>query len=401
MWLQRAAAPRLLRLAGHFPAVLVTGARQAGKTSLLRQTFPGATFISLDLPSAAEQAEESPGDLLDGLAGAAILDEIQYAPKAFRHLKARIDSDRHRNGRFLMTGSQKFSLMQSVSESLAGRCAILELDTLSSLEILGGLGRRAPPLPALVWRGGFPAIYRDTRLPVREFFSSYVVTYLERDVRGALRASSLRDFERFIRGCAIRSGQLLNLSDLARDVGIAVSTARDWISVLEASNVIVLLEPWFGNLGKRMIKTPKLYFRDTGLLCFLLGFETPESWTKSASVGAIWETFVLGQILRAQQAAATAGRVFFYRDVQGTEVDFVIEAGEALRLVEVRWSESRIEARSLGALRHVQDLLGPRAAAKHWVATRTDHPRAVAGAPGVRIIDASRFAGWFGSVEGA
>jgi uncharacterized protein len=293
MWIDRTVSRRLDTLSRQFPAVLVTGARQTGKTSLLRHAFPDADFVSLDLPSAAHQAEESPEQFLRSRSEPMILDEVQYAPGLFRHLKARIDDDRHRMGRFLMTGSQKFTLMESLSESLAGRAAIVELQTLSAEEIRSAFPRREPGVAETLWRGGFPELYRNRSLDPRDFFTSYVATYLERDVRLALRVASLRDFERFVRSCAIRSGQLLNMADLARDVGIAGSTARDWISVLEASNQVLLLEPYFGNLGKRLIKTPKLYLCDTGILCFLLGFDSPSSMESSPFIGAIWETFVL------------------------------------------------------------------------------------------------------------
>lgn len=240
-------------------------------------------MVSLDLPSAAAQAEHNPEEFLDQSGDPAILDEVQYAPHLFRSLKLRIDRERHRLGRFLMTGSQKFSLMKAVSESLAGRCAIVELDTLSAAELRAALRAKLPSATDLMWRGGFPELHRNPSLRTRDFYGSYIATYLERDVRLALRVSSLRDFERFLRACALRSGQLINLADLARDVGIAGTTARDWLSVLEASNQVILLEPYFSNLGKRLIKTPKLYFRDTGLLCFLLAIDSVEAMERSSA----------------------------------------------------------------------------------------------------------------------
>jgi len=396
MWIERRQADRLRRMARQFPAVLVTGARQTGKTSLLRRTFPKAPVLSLDLPSAAHQAEENPGDFLRDAADRVIIDEVQYAPGLFRQLKVRIDVQRHRMGHFLMTGSQKFVLMKSISETLAGRCGILELDTLSYAEIRAAFPRKCPQPSEVLWRGGFPELYRLRDLDARDFFSSYVATYLDRDVRQLVRVGSLRDFERFLRACAARTGQLLNLVDLARAVGIAGSTARDWLSVLEASNQIVLLEPYFRNLGKRLIKTPKLYFRDTGLLCFLLGLDSPAAMEQSPFIGAIWETFVLGQVLRAKMATGSAAGLFFWRDAHGTEVDFVIEHAGRLRLLEAKWSETLTDVRVLQPMRKVLALLGDHATTEHWVACRTRHAHTLPGAPTLRVVNGYEFDAWLG-----
>lgn len=390
MWINRALAARLTDLARAFPAVLVTGARQTGKTSLLRHTFPKASFVSFDLPSSAAQAESNPAQLLDGYTEPLILDEVQYVGGLFRFLKSRIDTDRHRMGRFLMTGSQKFTLMGSGSESLAGRCAIVELGTLSAAELRGSLGASVPDAVHCVWQGGFPETYRNPELTPRDFFSSYVATYMERDVRLSLRISSLRDFERFLRACALRSGQLVNFTDLARDVGIAGSTARDWIAVLQASNQVVLLEPYFNNLGKRMVKTPKLYFADTGLACFLLGIDSAEALLRSPFLGAMWETWILNQILRAKEARGSAAAIYFWRDVHGTEVDFVLDHGGRLRLIEAKWAENLSDRRTLASLLKVRDVLGERAADEHWIACRTTHDHLLPAHNSIRLLDGFR-----------
>jgi predicted AAA+ superfamily ATPase len=392
MWINRHLATRVLAAARQFPALVVTGGRQTGKTTLLRHLFPEASFASLDLPSAAYQADERGEEFLTGYQEPVILDEVQYAPGLFRHLKVAIDASRSRRGRFLMTGSQKFSLMRALSESLAGRCAVLELDTLSSTEILTAFPGEAIPVEEILWRGGFPELWRDREVDPPLFYSSFVATYLERDVRLALRVGSLRDFERFLRACALRSGQLLNLTDLARDVGIAGSTARDWLSVLEASNQVVLLEPYFANLTRRLIKTPKLYFRDTGLLCFLLGLEGPGGLSRSLLAGPVWETFVLGQILRTRATTGSAAQVFFWRDTHGTEVDFLIEQNGRVRLIEAKWTETLGDPRALRPLFRVRDLLGDQAAPEHWIASRARHPHSPV--PGVRLINAASFTGW-------
>lgn len=396
MWIDRRLSDQVLASARQFPALVVTGGRQTGKTTLLRHLFPDASFASLDLPSAAAQADERGEEFLRGYPEPVILDEVQYAPGLFRHLKLAIDARRSERGRFLMTGSQKFSLMQALSESLAGRCAVLELDTLAGPEILAEFTEEEILTEEILWRGGFPELWRDREVEPRLFYSSLVATYLERDVRLALRIGSLRDFERFVRACALRSGRLLNLTELARDVGIAATTARDWLSVLEASSQVVLLEPYFNNPTRRLIKTPKLYFRDTGLLCFLLGLESPGALAASPLSGAVWETFVLGQILRARAAAGSAAQVFFWRDAHGIEVDFLIEQNARVRLIEAKWAEVLGDTRSLKPLLAVRDLLEDRAAPEHWVACRTRHPHSPAGIPGVRLINAASFEGWFG-----
>jgi uncharacterized protein len=397
VWIDRRMSDQVLSAARQFPALVVTGGRQTGKTTLLRHLFPDASFASLDLPSAAYQADERSEEFLRSYKEPVILDEVQYAPRLFRHLKAAIDARRSVRGRFLMTGSQKFALMHALSESLAGRCAVLELDTLASTEILAAFPGEAILPEDILWRGGFPELWRDREVEPRLFYSSYAATYLERDVRLVLRVGSLRDFERFLRACALRSGQLLNLTELARDVGIAGTTARDWLSVLEASSQVMLLEPYFSNPTRRMIKTPKLYFRDTGLLCFLLGLESPAALAASSLSGAVWETFVLGQIVRARAATGSAGQVFFWRDAHGTEVDFLIEQNGRVRLIEAKWAEAVGEPRALKPLLTVRDLFGDRAASEHWVACRTPHPHAPAGVSGVRLINAVSFSGWFGT----
>ncbi len=396
MWFSRAIAPQVLAAARQFPALVLTGGRQTGKTSLLLHLFPQAAFASLDLPSAAQQAEEDGERFLAGFPEPLVLDEVQYAPGLFRYLKVAIDRRREGRGRFLMTGSQKFSLMQGIAESLAGRCAVLELDSLSASEIRSGLPEAELATEALLWRGGYPELWRDRDIDPRLFYASFTATYLERDVRLALRVGSLRDFERFLRACALRSGQLLNLSDLARDVGIAATTARDWLSVLEASGQMVLLEPYFNSPTKRLVKSPKLYLRDTGLLCFLLGLDRPSALAGSALFGAVWETFVLGQILRARAALGTAAQVYFWRDAHGVEVDFVIEHNGRVRLIEAKSTAALVDVKVLKPLLGVRELLGERAEAEHWVASRTAHPHVPPGLPGVRLVNAVRFDGWFG-----
>ncbi|MFO1466997.1 MAG: ATP-binding protein [Steroidobacteraceae bacterium] len=315
--------------------MVLTGARQTGKTTLLRQEFPEHLWVSLDLPSVAEQAERDPERFLAEHPPPLIIDEMQYASQLFRFIKVAIDRDRHRMGQFLLTGSQKFTLMREVADSLAGRVGIAALEPLSVEE----LGEANPGWSALLARGLYPELWRVPDSNASEFYAAYVATYLERDVRQILNVQNLRDFERFLRAAAVRSGHLLNLSDLARDVGIKPHTARAWLSVLEASNQIVLLEPYFENVGKRLVKSPKLYLTDPGLLCFLLGLDA-RSVASGPLIGTIWETLVFAE-LRKRAAAdlnAAASALWFYRDAQGREIDFLRASGGQLDLVEAKWS---------------------------------------------------------------
>ncbi len=336
MWIHRDIEPRLRRSARTRPVVVLTGARQTGKTSTLLKLFPRHKLVSLDLPTEAEQAEKEPGAFLGRHASPIILDEVQYTPGLFRHLKAVVDAHRHRNGQFLLTGSQKFTLMKSVAESLAGRADIVELETLSWAEIARALPGTG--LEATIVRGGFPELQANPEIDHVAFYNSYIATYLERDVRSLANVGNLRDFERFLRACALRSANLLNKSDLARDVGIAPSTANLWLSALEASGQVVLLEPWFSNRTKSIVKSPKLYLADTGLLCALLNVRTEEALGQSPAAGAIWETFVFAQLRARERRAGRTGGLFFWRD-RAREVDFVVDVAGRLELFEAKWTE--------------------------------------------------------------
>jgi len=291
-WYNREISEKILASTASFPAIVVTGARQTGKTSLLRRLFPHYNYVSLDVPSRAAQAEESPELFLKNYPPPVVVDEVQYAPKLFRHLKVAIDENRAIKGKFVLTGSQKFTLMREVSDSLAGRCAVFDFETLSVSEILAPTSTDfdTERVVQILLRGGFPELWQDTTIDHVKFFESYLATYLERDVRQLINVASLRDFERFIRACAARSGQLLDKASLARDVGISSTTCNDWISVLQASNQIALLEPWFGNFSKRLVKSPKLYLCDTGMLCFLLNLSS-DAVSESPFIGAIWSLF--------------------------------------------------------------------------------------------------------------
>jgi predicted AAA+ superfamily ATPase len=354
MWIPRSVEPRLQRSAKTRPVIVLTGARQTGKTSTFLRLFPGHAFVSLDLPTEAEQAEKEPRSFLQRHPPPVIIDEVQYAPALFRHLKVAVDAHRTHNGQFLLTGSQKFTLMKDVSESLAGRADIVELETLSFAEIRAALPQTG--VEAAIVRGGFPELYANPEIDLIAFYNSYLATYLERDVRSLANVGSLRDFERFVRACALRSANLLNKADLARDVGIAPSTANLWLSMLETSGQVILLEPWFSNRTKSIVKSPKLYFADTGLLCALLNIRSEEALLQSPAAGAIWETFVFAQLRDRERRAGRVGSLFFWRD-RTREVDFVVDAGARLELLEAKWTELPDTSDTVN-LKFVRDIVG-------------------------------------------
>ena len=361
-----------------FPVTVLTGARQAGKTTLARHVWPNARYVSLDDPAEASQAQHTPDAFLARHAPPVVFDEIQYAPEIFRHLKRAVDRDRQ-PGRYLLTGSQAFNLMGGVSESLAGRTAVLTLPTLAFDEVFPAATR--DDLDRFLWRGGFPELWARPDLSRDLWMGSYVATYLERDVRQALNVGDLRDFDRLLRAAALRTGQLLSYADLARDVGIAPNTAKRWLSVLAASQQIFLLEPYHQQRAKRLIKAPKLYFNDTGLLCHLLGFEHIGALQNHAMWGAVWESFVVAELCKRMQATMRPRPMWFWRTAQGDEVDLLIETGPTeFVAIEVKTSE-RIGEADLRGLHKLADEYGPRAITAARVVCRTETPYPVGADP--------------------
>ena len=368
MWIGRDFSERILAAARARPAVVVTGARQVGKSALVRRLFPEHSYVSLDLPSLAAEAEEEPASFLARFPPPVVIDEVQYAPGLFRHVKRVIDEHRDRRGQFILTGSQKFQLMHSVSDSLAGRVAVLDLLPLSFSEIRGAYPDY--PLAMALLRGGYPELYADPELSAPAFYRAYLATYLERDLRQLLKVVHLRDFERFVRACAFRSAQILNKSDLARDVGISPSTANEWLGALEASNQVALLEPWFSNQNKSLVKSPKLYLCDTGLLCALLNISSVDELLRSPHVGAIWETLVFNELRKTLDREDAGPGLFYWRD-RKTEVDFLRHKGGRFTLWEAKWSEFP-DARDTAGLVRVRAELG---------ATQVDGASVVCRAP--------------------
>ena len=325
----------------YFPCVTLTGARQTGKTTLLRSLLPEYNYVSLDLPSIAALADETPEIFFEKYKSPLIVDEVQYAPKLFRFLKERLDSERHNMGQLVLTGSQKFELMKNISESLAGRTCVMELEGLSWAEYKNApcfSDENPASFETFIFRGGFPELTREPDFPLDMFFSSYLATYLERDVRQLVNVSNLRTFEQFIRLLAIRNAQMLDMAEIGNSLGISSKTVASWLSVLETSGQITFLQPWFGNVGKRIVKTPKVYFNDTGLLCWLLGIEKDKLKT-SPFAGSIFETAVFSELRKNNKLNGSKKQLYYYRDVSQTEIDF-LEIGAGCRLIESKLTEN-------------------------------------------------------------
>lgn len=356
-YIPRSLEPALLRAAREFPALVLTGPRQAGKTTLLKHLF-GRThaYVSLDPPDVRAAAASDPRGFLDLHPAPVVLDEVQQAPELLSFIKERIDGDRGRRGVYVLTGSQNLLVAQRVSESLAGRAGIFRLMPFSGREVqaIRGAGpiwggrlstRRRPVLsgPALwraLLRGFYPEVVVEAGRDARLWLSSYVQTFLERDVRALRQVGDLSLFQAFLQVLAARSGQLLNLADVSRDLGVAINTAKAWLSVLEATYQVIVVRPYSANVGKRLVKTPKIYFTDTGVLCYLSSLRDPAHAAAGPMAGAIMETAVLGELVKQQIARGNEPRIHFWRTSTGSEVDFLVESGESLVPIEVKASST-------------------------------------------------------------
>jgi predicted AAA+ superfamily ATPase len=376
-----------------FPALVVTGPRQSGKTTLVREQFGDThSYLTLDDPLVRDLALEDPRLFLARHPAPLIIDEVQQAPELLRMLKLDIDEHRRDGGRYVLTGSQLFPLMQGVSESLAGRAAVFSLHSMSMAEIeqraeagspdqvLADLPRsllspdRAQPMAVAtrVLRGGYPEPALDPGFDLTTWHSSYVQTYLERDVRALRAVSDLRDFRRFLVALAARCGGLLNASELARDLGVSQPTVRAWISVLEASGQAAALSPWFRNLGRRLVKSPKVYLLDTGTLCYLLRIREPEQLLDGPYAGLVFETAVHAALVRLFTHRGEAPPLYHWRTADGHEVDFIVELGDRLVPVEAKLTATPKRRHASGILR-LQQLIGD-AARPGFVACLVDRP---------------------------
>jgi uncharacterized protein len=333
----RTAESTLARYAKGFPVICITGPRQSGKTTLAKMAFPGKPYLSLEDPDIALLARKDPRGLLDQYPSGLILDEAQVVPEIFTWIKSAVDAHPH-PGAYVITGSRQFHLLEKITESLAGRAAFLNLLPFSLSELAHAGRKPADPFKTMV-KGLYPPVH-DRDVTPYDWYGNYISSYIERDVRSIVNVKDISVFQVFVRLCAARSGSILNLSDVARDCGINHNTAKAWISVLETSGVVFLLRPYHRNYGKRLIKSPKLYFIDTGLACRLLGIRDAERLFLSPSRGAIFESFIVAEFLKRRLNAGLSPDMYYWRDNNGIEVDLLLERGEGVDAVEIKSSKT-------------------------------------------------------------
>ncbi len=377
-FLPRTLEPILTQAVGEFPAVVLTGPRQSGKTTLLQHLYGRShRYLSLELPDVRAAALADPRGFLALNPPPVIFDEIQYAPDLLPYIKESIDARRARRGQYLLTGSQNLLLAERVTESLAGRAAMLRLLPLAHREEMGQSnaplpwerGAGSPSRPPLkltaLWhsllRGGYPELAAQPGRDAGLWHASYIQTYLERDVRTLRQVGDLSLFQAFLRTLAGRSGQLLNLSDIARDLGVAVNTAKAWLSVLEATYQVLVLRPYFANVGKRLVKTPKVYFTDTGTLCALVGLSSAEHAAAGPMGGALFETAVIMEVFKALVHRGQDPQLYFWRTAAGQEVDLLVETGGRLIPVEIKLTATPHPGMAAG-IAALREALGAKAA---------------------------------------
>jgi predicted AAA+ superfamily ATPase len=360
MYKRRYLEPYILKLSKAFPVVILTGPRQVGKTTILRHLSENAAgfrrrYVSLDEFAARSLAKSDPGIFLQQYPPPLIIDEIQYAPQLLTYIKAAVEQ-RRRMGAYWLTGSQQFHLMRNVSESLAGRAGIVKMMGMSLSEERGERPGPDPFSPAIIKigerhsglsilqifkkiiRGSFPRLLHRDAPSLDSFYGSYVQTYIDRDLRDLVKVSSLSSFEKFIRICAARTATMLNLSDLARDSNISVNTAKEWLGLLETSGQIFLLRPYYLNITKRLIKAPKLYFLDTGLVCYLTGWRDAQVTLRGAFSGQLFETFVVAEVIKSYWHRGKEPRIFYFRTKEKAEIDILFEENGKLMPAEIKLS---------------------------------------------------------------
>ena len=353
--IKRDLEPELMRAAGQFPSITLTGPRQSGKTTLCRAVFSGHPYTTLEAPDIRSLAAEDPRGFLRQFPEGAVIDEVQRVPELLSYLQGIIDSDPE-PGRWILTGSQNLSLLESVSQSLAGRTAVHHLLPLSRNGILR-FDRHPQSLEETLFAGAYPRIF-DRDLNPADWLRSYVATYIERDVRTISNVGDLTTFQRFVQLCAGRTAQLVNYSSLAGDCGVSQPTAKAWLSILETSFLTFRLTAFHANLRKRLVKMPKLYFYDTGLVCWLLGIRDPQQLRAHPLRGSIFETWVVSEIVKYRTHRGEMGGLSFYRDSNGAEADLIIEHPSRITLVEAKAAETPSSALFAGA-RRVRRHLSP------------------------------------------
>ena len=365
--IQRQALNVLLQRATLYPVVTVLGPRQSGKTTLCRMAFPDKPYVDLEQPDVREFAQQDPKAFLAQFPDGAVLDEIQNVPSLLSWIQVLTDAD-PRKGRFVLTGSHQLQVSAQVTQSLAGRTAVLELLPLSLSELA-----KASDLPTvepadanvLMLQGGYPRIHAQG-MPPEVMLSDYFATYVERDVRQLINLRHLREFGQCVRLLAGRTGQLLNQTSLGNEVGVSSNTITQWLSILEASFLVFSLAPWSVNIGKRLVKSPKIYFYDVGLACWLLGIKTVEQLQHHPLRGALFENLVVLEVLKSLRNQGLRDPLYFFRDSNGLEIDLLLDHADGLQLVEIKASQT-VSAALFKNLRTVSTLLGDRVKTQHLI----------------------------------
>lgn len=329
----RTLAKKLITLAGYYPVVVVTGPRQSGKTTLCKSLFPTKPYVSLEALDEREYAASDPRAFLAEYKAGAVIDEVQNVPALLSYLQSDVDANPE-PGRFILTGSQHFGLSAAISQSLAGRCGVVALLP-PGLDELRAFGNAPNELFNLLWQGAYPRIY-DRAIPAHQWLADYVTTYIQRDVRQVINVSDLLAFTTFLRLCAGRTAQEINLSALGADAGISHNTARAWLSVLETSYILHRVPAWHANVRKQIVKAPKLHFFDSGLVCYLLGIHDPEQLRHHPLRGAIFESWVVSEVVKAYTHRGQTPGVFHYRESRGVEIDLIVQNGAQLDAIEIK-----------------------------------------------------------------
>jgi predicted AAA+ superfamily ATPase len=357
----------LLQRATLYPVVTVLGPRQSGKTTLCRMAFPDKPYVNLEQPDVREFAQQDPKAFLAQFPDGAVLDEIQNVPSLLSWIQVLTDAD-PRKGRFVLTGSHQLQVSAQVTQSLAGRTAVLELLPLSLSELAkaNDLSTGKPAdVNGLMLQGGYPRIHAQD-MPPEVMLSDYFATYVERDVRQLINLRHLREFGQCVRLLAGRTGQLLNQTSLGNEVGVSSNTITQWLSILEASFLVFRLAPWSVNIGKRLVKSPKIYFYDVGLACWLLGIKTVEQLQHHPLRGALFENLVVLEVLKSLRNQGLRDPLYFFRDSNGLEIDLLLDHADGLQLVEIKASQT-VSAPLFKNLRTVSTLLGDRVRSQHLI----------------------------------
>ncbi len=363
--IQRNAKEKILEMAEKFPVLVFTGPRQSGKTTLSKLVFPHYKYVSLENPDNLEFAQSDPNGFLKIYDRYVIIDEAQNAPQLFSYIQQIVDESGI-SGQYILSGSQNYLMLEKITQSLAGRVFLMELLPLCHSEI--NTVRQQDVFLSII-NGGYPRIY-DKNIEPSDFHPSYIQTYIERDVRTMVNVQDLSLFRKFVDLCAVHSGQIFNANSISRSIGVDLKTVQRWLSILETSYIAFTLKPWHRNFSKRIIKSPKLYFYDTGLLSYLLGIETPEELLASTYKGALFENYALLEIMKNHKNKGLKRSYYFWRDSNGNEIDLIIERGLKIQCVEMKASAT-VKSEFLKSL-HYLDSLDPGMQVKHYLVNTQD-----------------------------